>query len=279
MVEAVDTSQTIQAAGNLYMGVAGNVASTLLCYVAEDDPINLTMTQERLPIRVQGHELPYRTTGRLTAAMIAFSAPIFSPKIIEFIMGKAQSSSTTTATVTVGNATAGAALLPQYSFRFVGNTLDGAPLTVDFPYCSVGNGLETALTQTAASKIPFEVNAESHTSLYPTIKWTTDGDLFVAIDTGDLDRVPGLTYMKSETTGAGDVVDTITDNGTALVDGEVLALKIWDTDEPITLKHLGDTLELLEGSDLPLTQLEDIVWVQYTAAGTVWIEIGRYIAP
>jgi hypothetical protein len=271
--------QAIKAGGIVYMGAAGQVANTVLCVIAEKDPVEFEFTEEKEAVRIQGAELPSRHLVRLTDAKASFNCPVFSPKIAEFILAKTQSGATDTGTVTIGNVTTGAALAPQYSFAFVGNTLDGKGLRVDFPYCSAGNGLKTAMSQEAMSKVPFEVTAEDNTTLRPTIKWNTNADPYVLIATGDLNRVPGLTYAKSETPGAADAVATITANATDLADNEILMVKIWDTDEPITFTHLNDTLELTGDADVVLASLEDWLLLQYDLANTKWVEIGRYVAP
>lgn len=75
--------------------------------------------------------------------------------------------------------------------------------------------------------------------------------------------------------GAADDLDTITDDGDALEDDEIVVLKIGTTDEPITVKHLANTLELDGDVDWTMTSLDDELTLQYDLTGTKWEETGR----
>ena len=108
-----------------------------------------------------------------------------------------------------------------------------------------------------------------------TCERTVENKEVETISGGVLTRFPiaGVHLIRSEVAGAADDLDSIT--GTDLFDNEVMEVRIYATDEPITLKHVGGTLELIGAADRTLTALTDWSILQYDEAGTKWVEIDK----
>ena len=283
MSHSTTWNKALAGGGAVYMGTAGQVANTLLGVVEDSDPVNVTGTLVKRPLRVHGAELRTRTLIRLTDVSVSFPMPIISNKIVEYCLGKTQTGGDpATGTVIMGNVTSGFTLAPSYSFAYVGQTIgDGYGFRLEIPYCSATNSLEMALGLEEPAKIPFMIDAEDDSGQadYPTFMWNTTTLLDATLSTGDLNRTRGLCYVAGQVSATGDTLTTITANGDPLEDNEELIIKIKRITEPITVTHTAsgeDTVDLVSGVDFVMTELEDWLWLQYDLAGTEWNEVGRY---
>jgi hypothetical protein len=170
--------------------------------------------------------------------------------------------------------------IQKFSVKAIGINENGLPRTGKMLNAMPSDDYKHALAAGTLQEAPFtfEGIAVPGTKLYSIEDDETTAHATLA--SGVLTRVAAQVYhvMLGEG-GAADALTSIT--GASLVDGELLILKIYATTQAITVTSATagtGHIELTSGGTTTwlMNHLEDVLWLQYVAATTKWIEISRF---
>jgi len=253
---------------NLFYGTAGSTTTTACGHIEKEGATLVTHSKEQGDYYVSGVNGPVKTRVFKRGLIVSSKLAQFVPDLLGLALGIAPVSNT----VPLG----GAAIVDlQFSFRISGTLPDGSTtLWLDLPYAVAGDAPELPLGEVGVTEIPFAVKMIDDAP--STAKWDFVGTNRVAtLSTGALTRIISQGYHAvAGEGGAADDLDSIT--AADLVDGETLRLQVADEDDPITLVHLNDTLELHGDADFILAKYNDYIDLKYNEAGSKWAEIGRH---
>lgn len=260
--------ETVFGHAVMYFGPAGSTAATGVGYIGAEAELTITYTPETTPYRVQGLHMPLlhkvhagdlRVTGRFSQ---------FNTDLLEMVFGVTAVGNTLTIS-------GDGITTPEFSVKITVSAEDDDTITYDIPRMVSVSAPEISFSSANFVELPFEFAAieDASTDITVTNGYTSSATL----STGELTRTASQGYHT--VAGEGDAADTLTSiTGASLIDGEQLVLQIADENNPITLEHAVDILELTGDVDWTMTQYEDWILLEYDSGDTCWEEKARYDA-
>lgn len=268
MVTEVVTNAIWQRAVLLY-GTAGSVAATGLGFIGREGGIEPTIAGERMEYFVEGLDGPaiLKTTKRDIRV---------KANLVQFHTDSIAKALGITPAGNVFTLSGGSVADAQFSLRVVATRRDGIIVYLDIPYAQTVSDLTMLFSQEALTEMPVEFRGIDNASSPWTLK--NGEDATATLSGGVLTRVIDRGYHLVAGEGdAADVLDSITAGD--LDDGEELILQIADADNPITVTHLTNTIELTGAVDWVMDDTDDWLHLQYSSGDTEWIEQGRLDSP
>jgi len=260
--------ETVFGHAVMYFGTAGSVAATGVGYIGADAELAITYTPEATPYRVQGLHMPLLHKVHAADLRITGRFSQFNTDLLELVFGVTAVGNTLTIS-------GSGITTPEFSLKITISAEDGDTITYNIPRAVSVSAPELTFSSANYVELPFEFAAieDATTDITVTNGYTSSATLA----TGVLTRTASQGYHT--VAGEGDAADTLTSiTGTSLTDGEQLVLQIADEDNPITLTHAADTLELTGSVDWVMTQLEDWILLEYDDGDSCWEEKARYDA-
>jgi len=259
-----------ETAGNVLVGLAtvkvgtaGAVATTTVGYTQDGCQIQLSEEVERIMMDQGNRPVKIVTTSQSEVITLTFGEATLGN--FEYVtQGWTKSGNT----LTLGDSTN-----DEISLRIEGTDPNGTERVWTIPYARAVTDVTYSYVKGEAQVLSasFEVLEKSGTDPI-TIQDAVDTKVTLA--SGVLTRVADQVIHTVR--GEGGEADTLTSiTGASLVDGERVVLRIGSVSEPITLKHLAETLELDGEADWTMDSLDDEITLQYATSGAVWSEVAR----
>jgi len=259
--------------GLLYFGTADSAAATLVgTQPRTENPITLNIGRRDTLDRASRYWLPIDGDNSISSVQVTAGMYQVEIELLALALGfdsagqmMEQDKDTT---------------FNRVSVKIVGARLDGTAVTFRADNCLMTGDFTLTFHPEERAIIPVEFTVlsptASETSTVDYQLYLGSGNDDVTLATGVLTRTAGAGYhIVNAESGTSDTLDSITDDGTALTDGESLRLQPASGDS-ITLTHLNDTLELWNDADWVMDSIYDYIDLEYDTTGTKWVETRRY---